>query len=406
MTLLKSSNKELEMLKGEEINKNKKAIGWLSLAHLVNDAYAGFLNPIMPFIAVKIGITMAIATVIMSIAQVCASMIQPIMGFWADNMLKRAFVFWGLIFGSVFVPLAANTPSVWILTICVILGNLGGSFFHSQALGFISRFSKMNFVANMGTFISAGVVGYSMGPLISAYVAQHLGFEKVPYLAIIGILIALVMFKCVPKISASGEVIEHKYFKESFKIILTNRSMNILIVISMAKALITNSATILLPFLWKDAGHNPTYIGSALFGFLLMAGIGSFVSSKIEQKIGAKKVFYISLIATLPIMAAFLMTYKTHPILSVAIFMIMGFTTMLAQPVMIVMAQRILPDYKSIVSGFINGFSWGVVAVFLTIIGFLAQNFGIAKVLLIVSCVPVLFSYFIKFLPETSNSLK
>lgn len=388
------------MVNGEDIIRNKKAIGWLSLAHSVNDAYAGFLNPIMPFIAVKIGITMAIATVIMSIAQVCASVIQPVMGFWADNMLKRAFIFWGLIFGAVFVPLAANTPSVFLLTIFVILGNLGGSFFHSQSLGFISRFSRMNFVNNMGIFISAGVAGYALGPLISAYVAQNLGFERVPYLSIFGVLIALAMFKCVPKISASGEVIEHKDFKASFKTILTNKSMNILIIISMAKALITNSATILLPFLWKDAGHNPTYIGCALFGFLLMAGIGSFVSGKIEQKIGAKKVFYISLIATLPIMAAFLLTYKTHPILSVAIFMIMGFTTMLAQPVMIVMAQRILPDYKSIVSGFINGFSWGVVAVFLTIIGFLAQAFGIAKVLLIVSFVPVIFSYFIKLLPD------
>ena len=36
------------------INENKKAIGWLSIAHLVNDIYTGFLNPIMPFIAVKL----------------------------------------------------------------------------------------------------------------------------------------------------------------------------------------------------------------------------------------------------------------------------------------------------------------------------------------------------------------
>lgn len=386
-------------MRGEE-RENKKAIGWLSAAHFINDSYAGFLNPIMPFIAAKIGFSMAIATLIMSIAQVCASMIQPIFGFWADNMLKRAFIFWGLIFGSVFIPLAANTPNVAILTLCVILGNLGGSFFHPQALGFISRFSKLNFVSNMGIFISAGTIGYSLGPLISSYVAQHMGFEKIPYLAIAGVVIALFMFKSVPKISDSGEKIEHKFFKESFKKILTNKSMNILIIVSMAKSLITNSSMILLPFLWKNAGHSPSYIGTALFGFLLMAGIGSFVSGKIEQNIGAKKVFYISLILTLPIMLAFLATYKVHPVLSVLIFMIMGFTTMLAQPVMLVMAQRILPDYKSIVSGFINGFSWGVVAVFLTIIGFLAQAFGIEKVLIIVSVIPVILSYFIKFLPE------
>lgn len=384
-------------------NTNKKAITWLTVAHFANDTYSGFLNPIMPFIAVKIGITMAIATVIMSIAQVCASMIQPIFGFFADNILKRFFIFWGLIFGSLFVPIAANAQNALLLTLFVILGNLGGSFFHPQALGYIAKYSKDNFVLNMGIFISAGTIGFSLGPLISAYVAQHLGFEKIPYLSIAGLIIALAMFKYVPKISGTGVKIEQKSFLKSFNDILSNKSMNILILVSMLKSLITNSSMILLPFLWKNEGHNPTYIGVALFCFLVMAGIGSFVSGKIEEKIGAKKVFYISLILTFPIMLLFLLTYKAHPILSIVIFMVMGFTTMLAQPIMLVMAQRILPDYKSIVSGFINGFSWGVVAVFLTAIGFLAQTFGIGKVLIIVSLVPVIFSYFIKFLPDNKE---
>lgn len=382
---------------------NKKALIWLSAAHFANDTYSGFLNPIMPFLAVKIGITMAIATVVLSIAQICASIFQPIFGFWADNMLKRAFIFWGLIFGSLCVPLATNAPNVFLLTLFVILGNLGGSFFHPQALGFVSRFSRNNFVTNMGLFISAGTVGYSLGPILSAAVAQHWGFDKIPYLSIVGLIIAAMMFKCVPKISASGIKIEHIAFIESFKNILTNKYMLILILIAMVKSLIVNSSTILLPFLWKAQGHSPMYIGTALFLFLLMAGIGSYVSGRLEAKIGAKNVFYISMIFTFPIMVSFLLTYKMHPIVSILIFIIMGFTTMLAQPVMIVMSQRILPDYKSIVSGFINGFSWGVVAVFLTIVGFSAQAFGITKVLLIVSFIPVLFSYFVKFLPEHSN---
>ena len=380
--------------------EDKKAITWLTLAHLANDTYSGFLNPIMPFIAAKLSFSVAVAAVIMSIAQICASMLQPIFGFFADNMLKRFFIFWGLILGSLFVPLATNAPNVWILTIFVILGNLGGSLFHPQALGFISRFSKMNFVSNMGIFISAGTVGYSLGPIISASVAEHLGFEKIPYLAIAGIILALLMFKFVPKISDKGIIINQKQFLDSFKDILSNKSMLILIIVSVMKSLITNSSMILLPFLWKNMGHSPTYIGFALFLFLIMGGVASLTSAKLEAKIGAQKVFYISMILTLPIMTLFLLTYEAHPVLSVAIFIVMGFTTMLAQPVMIVMSQRILPDYKSIVSGFINGFSWGIVAIFLTVIGFLAQEFGIAKVLFTASFLPVIFAYFVKFLPD------
>ena len=390
----------------QEKTINKRALGWLTVAHLANDTYSGFLNPIMPFIAAKIGITMAIATVVMAIAQICASMIQPIFGFFADNMVKRVFIFWGLIFGSLFVPLATNMPNVYLLTLCVILGNLGGSFFHPQALGFISKFSKGNFVSNMGIFISAGTIGFSIGPMLSALVAEHLGMDKIPYMSIAGLVIAIFMFKFVPKMSLTEKKIEHKEFIESFKIVLSNKFMIILIFVSMMKSLILNSCAILLPFLWKDMGYSPTYIGVSLFLFLLMGGLGSLLSGKIESAIGAKKVFYISMIGTLPVMALFVATYKSHPILSVAIFIIMGFLTMLAQPVILVMGQRLLPDYKSIVSVFINGFTWGVVAVFLTLVGFCAQEFGIAKVLLIVAFIPAIFSYLVKFLPDKVEKSK
>lgn len=384
---------------------DKKALTWLTLAHFVNDTYSGFLNPIMPFVAVKIGITMAIVAVIMSIAQICASLFQPIFGFFADNIIKRVFIFWGLIFGSLFISLAANASNAIALTIFVILGNLGGSFFHPQALGFISRFSKENFILNMGIFISAGTIGFAFGPIISALTAQYLGLDKIPYLSLVGLTLALLMFKLVPKLSDKNITIKHADFKKSFRDILSNKYMIILIIISMLKSF-TNSYIILLPFLWKDLGHSPSYIGTSLFLFMLAGGLSSILSAKLEAKIGAKKVFYISMLGVLPLMTLFLTTCKSHPVFSLSIFVLLGFVTMLAMPITMVMAQKILPEYKSIVSGFINGFSLGIVAAFLSIVGFLAQEFGIAKILIIVSFIPAIFSYLVRFLPDNVEIVK
>lgn len=384
---------------------NKKAVLWLSTAHLVNDTYSGFLNPILPFIASNIGFSMAIATVIMSIAQICSSLFQPVFGFFADNIIKRAFIFWGLIFASIFIPLAPTANNVFTLTLFIILGSLGGSFFHPQATGFIVRFSKEDFAKNMGIFISAGTIGFSFGPITSALVAQHFGLENVPYASIVGILTAFLMFKMVPKISAIDKKPEQKQLRATFKKILENKQILILTLISMMKSLITNSSSILLPFLWKDMGYSPTYIGTALFLFIFVGSIGAFLSEKIERMVGAKKVFYFSMIGTLPMMFMFVFAYTSHPKLSILMFVLMGFVTMLAMPVTMVMAQRIMPEYKSIVAGFINGFSWGVVAIFLSIIGFSAQQFGITNVLLIISFIPAIFSYFVKFLPERNDAV-
>lgn len=379
---------------------DKKALTWLSLAHIVNDTYSGFLNPIMPFVAAKIGISMAIVTIVMSISHVCSSLMQPVFGFFADNITKRIFIFWGLILTSIFIPIAPNAPNVYLLTIFIILGSIGGSLFHPQSIGFVSRFSKSNFALNMGIFMSAGALGLSFGPIISALVAQHFGLSKISFTSVIGIIIALLMFLCVPKISKIDKQKEHIEFKETFKKILTNKAIVILVLISMMKSLITNSCMIMLPFLWKDMGYTPAYIGTALFLFIFAGSIGSLVSEKFEKIVGAKNVFYFSLIATLPIIYIFTLTYKSHPSISLAVFVLMGFITMLAMPVNMVMAQRIMPDFKSIIAGFINGFSWGVVAIILTIVGYSAQNYGITKVLLIVAFIPALFSYFVKYLPE------
>ncbi|MCI1274055.1 MAG: MFS transporter [Clostridiaceae bacterium] len=379
---------------------------WLDAAHFVNDIYTGMLNPIMPFIAVKLGISMAVATIVLSLSHICASLLQPIFGFFADNIIKRSFIFWGLLMSSVFISLAPCAHSLYYLIIFIILGSLGSSIFHPQALGFSVRFARSDASKNMGAFIGLGTVGFSLGPIVSAGVTQFLGLAHMPYLCIFGVLLAFVMFICIPKISNTGIKVESKKFGVAFSSILKNRKLNLLIVISILKTLVTTSSTILLPFLWKDLGRNPFYIGFALFAFTFAGGIGSLISGKIEQKFGTPKVFYVSLMATLPLMIAFAYTYKILPTIALCIYILMGLTTMMAMPITMVMAQSVIPDYKSIIGGFINGFSWGIVAIFMTGIGFIAQANGIIPVLLCVSLIPAVAAPFVINKLFAENKLK
>ena len=74
----------------------------------------------------------------------------------------------------------------------------------------------------------------------------------------------------------------------------------------------------------------------------------------------------------------------------------MGLFTMMATPIIMVTAQGVIPEYKSIIAGIINGFSWGIVAIFMSMAGFWAQAQGIMTVLLIVACIPAVCSPVIK----------
>lgn len=387
------------MTKG--IENTKVAIIWLCLAHLICDVYSGFLNPIMPFIASKLGFSMALATIIISISHICSSMLQPIFGFFADNMLKRFFIFWGLMLSSIFVPLTPNAPSILWLLFFMIMGSIGNSFFHPQSIGFVNYFStKENCTFNMGVFMSLGSLGFAFGPLLAALITQVLGLGMISYTSIFGLVLAGSMFYCIPKLSNQGCAPHHNKFITSFKDILTNNQMNFLMLVSMMKSLITNSFCILLPFLWKDMGHSPFYIGFALFLFVFAGAVSSFLSPKVEKIFGSKAVIYFSMCATFPMMIAFWYVYKTHPILSIILFFMIGFATMLAQPVVMVWAQKTMPEYKSIVAGFINGFCWGIVALCVSVLGTIAENFGIMNVLLVISVIPAASSWFVRYLKE------
>ena len=382
------------------LQNTKNAIIWLCLAHLFADVYSGFLNPIMPFIAAKLGFSMAVATIIISISHICSSMLQPIFGFFADNILKRFFIFWGVILASLFIPLTPAAPNVFILLIFMILGSLGGSFFHPQAMGFINYFSGKDCSNTMGIFMSMGSLGFAFGPLMATWITQFLGLDVVSYTSLFGLALAFMMFIFVPKLSRIEKQPEHKDFIISFKEILGCRQMNYLMLVAMMKSLITSSSCILLPFLWKSMGYSTIYIGFALFLFVFAGALGSFLSPKAERIFGSKPVVYFSMWATFPMMLIFGLIYKTQPVLSILVFFIIGFTTMLAQPVTMVWAQRTLPKYKSIVAGFINGFCVGTVALCMSVLGAVAQKFGIMNVLIILSTVPAMASYFVKFLKE------
>ena len=376
---------------------NKKALVWLSGGHFINDIYTGVLNPIMPFIAAKIGLSMPIAAIILTISHIFSSLLQPLFGYLADNIVKRTFIFWGLLLSSIFIPLAAVSHNVLILIMFIIVGSVGSSLFHPQALGFASRFAtKETLGKSMAVFVAMGSLGYSFGPIISSWITQFLGIDKMPLMTLIGFIWPLMMFYFVPKLSLSRNIVEKFDFKLAFKRILTNRKLNILNIIAMLKTMIMSACFILLPFLWKNMGYKPFYIGTALFLFIFAGGIGSLLSNFIETRVGAQNVFYISMILTFPLMLLFVFTYNNYPILSLVIFVIMGFITMMATPLTMVMAQNVFPEYKSIISGFINGFSWGIVAIAMSLLGFVAEKFGITKVLVLVSVIPAIFSILVK----------
>ena len=383
-----------------EEDKSKNIIRTLSIGHFVTDAYSGFLNPIMPFIAAKIGISMAIATCLISISNLTSSLSQPFFGYIADKCQRRFFIFWGILMSSVFLSFLGLANNIYMLIICLLFGHMGVAFFHPQATSIVSNYSKENANSkDMSLFIAMGTFGFALGPAISSGITQLWGLEKLPFACFLGIIAAFILLKKVPKLNTIH--IEKPQFSivEAIKRIFQNKPVSILVGASIVKSFVVSSFPIILPFYWKSIGYNVSTIGMILLAFMIAGALGVITSPIIERKIGIRNVFYVSLMTVAPLGIIFYLCGVKGPLGLVA-FILIGYVSLLASPVNMALAQKLMPELKSMISGFIGGFSWGVIGILLPLISILAEKIGMLNVLLMMTFIPLIFSYNIKYLPN------
>ena len=359
---------------------NIKAVNWLHFSHFIIDCYPGFIAPMLPFITAKIGIEMAAAMTIISIANVSSYLLQPVFGYFADRCQKRFFIFWGIIIASIFIPMMGLAKSYLALTLAIVIGEIGVGFYHPQSTSFVPLFCKNSEQSklNMGIFLSMGSFAYGVGALIATRLYDMFDETVLIYTSVVGILTAFSMFFFVPKVSCDSSVKKHKTpLGEVLRDIFSNSLERILIYSSIVKSIIVSSFTMIMPFYWKSIGFNATKIGIIGCVFLATSTAGMILSPKIEKYIGSRNIY-----------------------IAILLYGAIGFLIFTVQPINVVMSQKLLPQHTSMISGVVGGFTWGVVGVMLPVLGFFADKVGILQALIAISCIPLIFCYWVKEIPK------
>ncbi|MBR6163150.1 MFS transporter [bacterium] len=381
--------------------KNKLAVKSLSLGHFTVDAYSGFLNPVMPFIAANIGISMTVATMIMSVASIVGSCSQPFFGYIADGWKRRFFIFWGLLLASFFISAIGLATNLIQLFIFIVIGELGIALYHPQATSFVPVFAKSEKLSrDISIFIAMGTFGFSLGPAIASIISANFGLGKLIYASVFGIALAFFLMFFVPRVESAWIIKENMSLPRALKEIFSNKTMSILILAATVKSFISSTFLILLPFYWKNIGWSVSKIGFVLFLYTLFGAFGILTSPHIEKKFGIRKTFYSSFLFILPLTILFAYTQSINDILGIAVLVMVQFCCFLSAPVTMSMAQKLMPEHKSMTAGFIGGLSWGVIGLILPLFSLIAEHVGIMNVVIAVTIIPLLFCNLVKYLPE------
>jgi FSR family fosmidomycin resistance protein-like MFS transporter len=119
---------------------------------------------------------------------------------------------------------------------------------------------------------------------------------------------------------------------------------------------------------------NPLYAGKLVTTFLLTGALGTLIGGPIADRWGHKKFLLATLILSVPFLFLF---YYSSGLMAFIFLGISGMVLLSSFALSTVMAQTLLPQHLGIASGLMVGFTIGAGGVGVTLLGTIADTWGV-----------------------------
>ncbi|MCX8022960.1 MAG: MFS transporter [Syntrophorhabdaceae bacterium] len=363
----------------------------LSMGHMTVDIYQGALPAILPFLKEKLGLSYTLTGVIIMISNFTSSILQPLFGFLSDRKKKPILLYLGLLsagagFSFLFIP--SDYTAVLVL---VIISGLGVAAYHPEGYKTAYFFTGEKRATGMSIFSVGGNLGFSLGPILAIYTIHYVGYTLFPVIIIPSILCTMLFLNYKEKFSLSS-----KGYTESKKIEgrPTLQAYSALLLITAF--VVVRSWTQLglltyIPFYYiNHLKGDPLYAGRLVFVFLLCGAAGTLIGAPLADRWGHRRFLRISMFLATVTLPLFFLPFIQHTYL---IFFILGLQGMLlvsSFSVTIVMAQRLIPNRLGVVSGILTGLAIGTGGIGVTLLGAVADRFGVLAAMESIMLLPFL----------------
>lgn len=359
----------------------------LSLSHCLNDLLQSVIAAAYPLFKEDLALNFAQIGLITLVYQLSASVFQPLTGLFFD---KRPLP-WALPVGMGFtllglVNLGFASNLHWVLGSVFLIG-IGSSTFHPEASRFTSLASGGRRGLAQSLFQVGGNLGGSLGPLLVALIVAPYGRDRIalfalPALAAIFVMVPIGRWYASYLKHTRRERVRARRSPGSLSMPLSRKktvfSISVLLVLIFSKYVYMASLTSYYTFyLIHKFGVSVSHSQVFLFVFLLATALGTLAGGPIGDRIGRKRVIWVSILGTAPF--SLLMPHAGLVWTAVLSFCV-GLTLASAFPAILLYAQELLPQKLGLVSGLFFGFAFGVAGIASAVLGDLADRFGIEAV--------------------------
>ncbi|MDR3570343.1 MAG: MFS transporter [Syntrophobacteraceae bacterium] len=381
-----------------------RILGAVSVSHFLNDMLQSLILAIYPLLKSSFHLSFAQIGLITLTYQITASMLQPLVGLYTDHHPVPYSLSMGM--GSTLAGLfvLALAPSYTLLLVGASLVGAGSAVFHPESSRVARMASGGRYGLAQSIFQVGGNSGAAMGPLLAAWIILPRGREDLVWFSVAA-AIAMVVLWHVGRWCKRGQAI----IKKRVSLPVANREstqpvafpMVILLTLMFSKFVYLSSLNSYFTFYLMEKFHISIKAAQMhLFLFLLAVATGTLLGGPIGDRIGRKRVIWVSILGAAPF--TLLLPHVGLAWTSV-LTVVIGLVLSSAFSAILVYGQELVPGKVGMVSGLFFGLAFGIAGTGAAVLGKVADMYGIEYVYWLCSFLPLL-GLFAAFLPDFGPS--
>jgi FSR family fosmidomycin resistance protein-like MFS transporter len=365
----------------------------VSVCHALNDMMQSLLPAIYPTLKVDFGLTFAQVGVVTLAYQITASILQPLVGLYADRRPTPLALPGGTLFSLTGLLVLSMAHRYGVLLSGASLLGVGSSVFHPEASRVVRMAAGGRPGLGQSLFQVGGNCGQAAGPLAAALVVVRWGQSSLAFFSLLALLAGAILWNVgvwykhhgLARLAAGAvRRAAHPVLPASW----VRRGMSVLLLMVFSKYMYLASLTSYFTFyLIHRFGLSVRDAQLELFAFSAAVAVGTMLGGPFGDRIGRKRVIWFSILGTLPFTLAlpYASLFWTGPLV-----VVIGLILASAFPAIVVFAQELLPGRVGMVSGLLFGLAFGVGGLGAAALGAIADVWGIDRVYTLCSYLPAL----------------
>jgi MFS transporter, FSR family, fosmidomycin resistance protein len=383
------------VLGADRSRPNYRLLGLLALGHLVIDTNQGSLPALLPYLKAVLGLSYTATGVIVLMANITSSLIQPVFGFLADKTARRWILPLSVLLSSLGIALSGVAPSYYALLALVMIGGFGVAAYHPEGYRTATQVAGERKATGVSIFSTGGNIGIAVGPPLMTVLLVSFGLPGTLGMLVPGLLVAALLMAVLPGLSRP---LPSRTESATLPPKTMVGAMSLLILVVAVRSWTQLGFTTYMPFYYLEVLHgDPRMVGTLLAVFLGAGAVGTLVAGPISDRIGHRRYMVSVFFLTPPLAVAFLLA---SGIWTFVLLAALGFVLVSTFTVTVVLGQAYMPRNLGMASGLIVGFAIGAGGVGATALGWVADHWGLSSALWISALTPILGCALSLTLPE------